>query len=92
MTEKEKVLFCRDAFLVMDNLAYFNLYRTEGNELKFKVVDTDSKRHMIMRVAGKRIITVSSSLSEASYYKALYFTEVNKKLIMEEVFKHAKVR
>lgn len=92
LTDKEKVVFCRDAFLVIDNIAFFHSNIEVGDADALKLVDTNSKRSMIMKLSNGRFSVVQSSLSEASYYKSLYYLEVNKNYVKEEVLRHAKVR
>lgn len=91
MNDKEKVIFCRNAFLVMDNLAFFRSNQKVGSAHTFIVVDTNSRRRMVIQISGDKFNVVKSSLSESSYYKALYYIEVNKKYIKREVLKNAKV-
>lgn len=91
MTDREKVVFCRDAFLVLDNIAFFAYDTKTGSADTFKVVDTDSKRKMTVQISNGIFTVIDSSMCEASYYKALYYMEVNKQYITREVLKHAKV-
>lgn len=53
MTERERIKFCRDAFLVIDNIAFFKMKGKDLPADSFKVVDINSRRHMIVQITEK---------------------------------------
>lgn len=85
MTERERLKFCRDAFLAIDNIAFFKMKGKDLPADSFKVVDINSRRHMIVQITDNGFNVLNTSMSETSYYKAMYFTEVNRRFIRKEV-------
>lgn len=76
---------CKDAFLAIDNIAFFKLKGKDVPADSFKVVDINSKRHMIVQIAENGFKVLHTSMSDISYYKAMYFAEVNRRFIRKEV-------
>lgn len=89
MTERERMKVCKDAFLAIDNIAFFKMKGKDLPADSFKVVDINSRRHMIVQITEKGFNVLNTSMSDTSYYKAMYFTEVNRRFIRNEVLGNA---
>ena len=82
-------IICKDAFLVMDNLAFFPK-RMDSGALGLSIVDVNNtNKKMDYTIVNNELIMLGSSLSEANSYKAMLYTNINKDLIVMEVYKWA---
>ena len=80
-------IICKDAFLVMDNLAFFPK-RMDSGALGLSIVDVNNtNKKMDYTIVNNELIMLGSSLSEANSYKAMLYTNINKDLIVREVYK-----